>query len=151
MPPVPPEDDPSFPSAALVFLLLLIVLVLIALRFVFTAPSRVASRYRSPDDQVLVWYHALVQALSCADLPRLPGEAPATYLLRCQEALGSRIMLMKLGKALCVARYSPRRLKPVAAQKAEETYHAVYAQLTPMQKLHLHVHRFVHGLSVNDP
>ena len=151
LPPVPDKDDPSFPSSALAILLLLLLLVLIVLRFVFTAPVRVAARYRSPDDQVLVWYHALAQALASMDLPRLASEAPATYLLRCQEVLGSRIMLMKLGKSVCVARYSPRRLKPAAAEKAEETYRAVYAQLTLIQKLRLHAHRFVHGLSVNDP
>ena len=151
IPPAPDKDDPSFPSAALALLLLLLLLVLIVLRLVFTAPARVAARYHSPDDQVLVWYHALAQALASMDLPRLAGEAPATYLLRCQEALGSRIMLMKLGKSLCVARYSPRRLKPAAVQKAQETYRAVYAQLTPMQKIRLHAHRFVHGLSVTDP
>lgn len=151
IPPVPDKDDSSFASAVLAILLLLLLLVLIILRFVFTAPAQVASRYRSPDDQVLVWYHALAQALASMDLPRLAGEAPATYLLRCQETLGSRITLMKLGKSLCIARYSPRRLKPVAAKKAEETYRAVYAQLTPLQKLRLHAHRFVRGLSVNDP
>ncbi len=150
-PAVPPvrNDDHDFP-VWLLALFLLIVLVLVVLRLFLTSPAHVAARYRSPSDQVLVWYCALSQALACMGLPRLPGEAPATYLLRCQESLGG-VMLMKLGKSLCVARYSSRRLKPAAAEKAEMTYRAVCALLTPLQRLRLHAHRFVRGLPVNDP
>ena len=150
--PPPAPDDEHNPSAPLVFILLalLLLILLIAARLILTAPARVASRYRNPGDQVLVWYHACRQALSCMNLGVQPGEAPATYLLRCQESLDSRVTLMKLVKAVCVARYSARRLKPAAAQKAENTYRSVYALLTPAQKLKLHAHRFVHGLSIRD-
>jgi len=150
MPPPPDQDHPDFSGSLLALLLLLVLIVLAALRLAFTAPAQVASRCHNPGDQILVWYCALSQVLACMDLPRLPGEAPATYLLRCQEALNGRVMLMKLGKSLCIARYSSRRLKPVAAQKAEAVYHAAYALLTPRQKLRLHVHRFVHGLPLRD-
>ena len=149
-PPTPPEeDDKDFPP--LLWLLLLVLLAaLIALRFALTAPARVAARYRAPDDQVLIWYHACRQALMCMDLPLRPGEAPASYLLRCQQELCGRVMLMHLGQSVCVARYSARRLKPAAARKAEETYRALYGQLTLSQKLRLHIHRFVRGLSLGD-
>ena len=149
-PPPPDKNKPNFPTPLLALLLLLVLITLAALRFVFTLPAHVASRYHSSGDQVLVWYCALSQALACMDLPRLPGEAPATYLLRCQEALGGRVVLMKLGKSLCVARYGARRLKPIAAERAEATYRAAYALLSPLQKLRLHAHRFVHGLSLRD-
>jgi len=149
-PPTPDKNKRDFPAPMLALLLLLVLITLAVLRFVFTAPARVVSRHHSPGDQVLVWYCALSQVLACMDLPRLPGEPPATYLLRCQEALGGRIMLMKLGKSICIARYSARRLKPAAAKKAEETYRTAYALLTPLQKLRLHAHRFVHGLSINN-
>ncbi|MBQ7886712.1 MAG: transglutaminase domain-containing protein [Clostridia bacterium] len=149
--PAPPEDDSDIPPLLLALLMLLLLVLLAALRLMLTAPARVASLYRNPGDQLLIWYHALAQALTCMGLPLLPGEAPATYLLRCQEALGSRVALMKLGKALCVARYSSRRLKPAAAEKAKQTYRAVYALLTPAQKLKLHAHRFARGLSISDP
>ena len=143
-------DDRDFPPLLLAFLLFALLVLLCALRLIFTAPARVASRYRNPGDQVLIWYYALAQALACMGLPLQPGEAPASYLLRCQEALHGRVMLMKLGKSLCVARYSARRLKPVAAQNAEQTYRDLCALLTPMQRLRLHAHRFVHGLSLRD-
>ena len=146
-PPAPERDEPEFPAFAVLLLLLALLAAIIAARLLLTSPAHVASRYRSPDDQLLVWYHALTQALLILGLPLLPGEAPATYLLRCQEALDGRVTLMKLGKALCIARYSARRLKPASAEHAQKTYYAVYALLTPAQKLRLHVHRFVHGLS----
>ena len=150
-PPAPEEDEDRDPPALLFVLLALLVLaLLIALRLALTAPARVASRYRNPGDQLLIWYHACAQALSCLSLTLLPGEAPASYLLRCQESLGGRVMLMKLGKALCVARYSERRLKSAAAVKASETYRAIYELLSPMQKLKLYTYRFVHGLSLDD-
>ena len=56
------------------------------------------------------------------------------------------VTLITLGKALCIARYSAHRLKPAAAQKAEKTYRAVYALMTPVQRLRLHTHRFLHGV-----
>lgn len=148
VPPAPPQDDPADPPPLLWALpaLLAALIALIALRLYLVSPARVAAGMRNPGDQVLVWYGATRQALSCLGLPLLPGEAPATYLLRAQEALGGRVPLITLGKALCIARYSSRRLKPAAAQKAERTYRAVYALLTPAQRLRLHAHRFLHGI-----
>lgn len=147
----PPKDDDHNPPSPLLFLLLfLLIILLIVLRFALTSPARVAALYRSPGDQLLVWYLACSQALASMELPLLPGEAPATYLLRCQDAIGSRAALMPLGKALCIARYAGRRLKPSAPQKAEKTYRAVYALLTLRQKIRLHAHRFVHGLSLRE-
>ncbi|MBR4039430.1 MAG: transglutaminase domain-containing protein [Clostridia bacterium] len=146
--PPPADDDHSDPSSLLLALLALVVLILlIALRFALTSPARIAALYRNPGDQLLIWYIACRQALSAMGLPLRPGEAPATYLLRCQEALNGRITLIKLGKALCMARYAGRRLKPVTSKKAESIYRAVYALLTPAQRIRLHVHRFIHGIS----
>ena len=146
-PPAPPRDDPSDPPPLLWLLLALVLLAaLIALRLYLVSPARIAAGIRNPGEQVLVWYAAARQALTCLGLPLRPGEAPATYLLRVQEALGGRVTLITLGKALCIARYSAHRLKPAAAQKAEKTYRAVYALMTPMQKFRLHAHRFLHGV-----
>lgn len=150
IPPAQDDEDDSPVPFLFALLALLLLGLLIAARLILTAPARVAARYRNPGDQVLVWYLACCQALSSMALPMQPGEAPATYLLRCQETLGGRVTLMKLGKAVCVARYSARRLKPVAAEKAESTYRSVYALLTLAQKFRLHAHRFVHGLSIRD-
>ena len=129
--------------------MLLILLLLAALRFYLTAPSRIAARCRNPGDQLLVWYGALGQALQSMGLPIQPGEAPATYLLRCQEALGSKAALLSLGKALCMARYGGKRLKPAAVEKAEKTYRIVCAMLTPVQRMKMHLHRFVRGIRID--
>ena len=146
-PPVPPQDDESSPPFALWLLLALVLAIaLIVLRLYLVSPARIAARYRNPGDQLLIWYCAVQQALACLGLPLRPGEAPATYLLRAQQTLGGQLPLLRLGQALCVARYSARRLKPAAAQKAEKTYRAVYALLTPLQRLRLHAHHFLHGV-----
>ena len=117
-PPAPPRDDPSDPPPLLWLLLSLVLLAaLVALRLYLVSPARIAASIRSPGEQVLVWYTATRQALACLGLPLRSGEAPATYLLRVQEALGGRVTLITLGKALCIARYSSHRLKPAAAQK----------------------------------
>ena len=147
---MPPKDDRDLPSLLLWLLLLLLLITLTVLRFVFTAPARVAARHRTFGDQVLVWYYACTQALWSMDLPQLPGEAPASYLLRCQEALSGQIPLIQLGKAVCVARYSSHRLKGSAVRKAEETYRALCTQLSLMQRLRMHAHRFLHGIPFKD-
>lgn len=144
-PPKPPEDEDASPLLWLLLALALLA-VLIALRLLLVSPAHVAAGIRDPNDQLLIWYCAVSQALTCLGLPLLAGEAPATYLLRAQEALGGRVTLITLGKALCLSRYSSHRLKPIAVQKAEKTYRAVYALLSPMQKLRLHAHRFLHGV-----
>lgn len=145
VPPTPPRDVPPVPPLLPALLLALLVLLAV-LRLYLVAPARAAARHRGSNDQLLIWYRAVSQALAVMSLPLLPGEAPATYLLRAQEALDNRVTLITLGKSLCVARYSSHRLKPSAVQKAEKTYRAVYALLTPAQRLRLHAHRFLHGV-----
>lgn len=145
VPPTPPQDDPPVPPWLPALLLALLVLLAV-LRLYLVAPARVAARHRRASDQILIWYCAVGQALTCLGFPLLSGEAPATYLLRAQEALGGRVTLITLGKSLCIARYSSHRLGHSAMQKAEKTYRAVYALMTPMQRLRLHVHRFLHGI-----
>jgi len=151
-PPAPPDDpdqpdDPDDPDKApwLLFLLLIASIALVVLRFILTAPARVAARYRNPGDSLLIWYRATQEALLCLGIAPEPGEAPATFLLRAQETLGGKINLLVLGKALCVARYSPHRLKSAQAQKGAKAYAAVWALLTPAQKLHLYARRFIRG------
>ncbi|MBQ4265122.1 MAG: transglutaminase domain-containing protein [Clostridia bacterium] len=148
-PPTPNQKDDSLSPLLCWLLALFILLLLAALRFYLTAPARIAALYRSPGDQLLVWYGALSQALACMGLPVQPGEAPATYLLRCQESLGGRIVLLPLGKALCMARYGGKRLKPAAAEKAEKIYRSLYALLTPAQRLAMHLRRSVRGIHID--
>ena len=82
------------------------------------------------------------------NLPPLPGEAPATYLLRAQEALSGKAALLDMGKALCVARYSRMRLKQKHAKLGERAYADVFALMKPQQKLKMYLHRIRHGMKL---
>ncbi len=146
-PPPPPdrEDDPPLPPA-LWLLLALLLLALAALRLHLVSPARVAASVRSPNDRVLVWYRASAQALAALGIAQRPGEAPASYLLRAQESLSGQVPLLRLGKDLCVARYSGKRLKPAAAERAERIYRALCARMTLSQRLRMIAARFVRGL-----
>lgn len=145
-PDMPPENDGNTPPWLLFLLALILVIALIALRFVLSSPAYLAGRQQSAADALLVWYRAIEQALSCMDLAPMSGEAPATYLLRAQEALGGRPVLTGLGKALCIARYSSHRIKPSIAGKAETTYRALLAKMSVMQRVRLIFRRFAKGL-----
>ena len=147
--PTPPpgrDEDRSDLSVLWLLLTALLAAALTVLRFVLTAPARVAAKYRNPGDQLLIWYRASEQALTCMGVAPQQGEAPATYLWRAHEALGGRVNLTSLGRGVCMARYSGRRLKPAAAKKAEKTYRALLSQMKPMQRIRMHRMRFTQGL-----
>lgn len=145
-PPPPQHEDKNDPPMWLLALLLIAAIAAVIARFALTAPARVASRYRNPGDKLLIYYRACEQALSCMDIVPQPAEAPASYLWRAHEALEGRVNLTFLGRSLCMARYSGRRLKPVAALKAENTYYALLSEMKLTQRVRMHLLRFKQGL-----
>lgn len=148
--PHPPQDRNDTPPSAAFWLLLALIALLaaVSLRMTLTAPARVASRQRGTGDALLIWYRAIEEALLCMGIRAEAGEAPATFLLRAQEQLGGRVQLITLGKALCVARYSSHKLKPVQTERAEKTYRALLRLMRPKQKLRLYARRFAHGIKL---
>lgn len=144
--PTPPPDDSQKnpPSGWLWLLLILLILAAaVAARLYFCAPARVAGRQSSPNDALFIWYRAIEEALLCMGIAAMPGEAPATFLLRAQTQLGDAVKLTTLGKALCVAQYSAHTLKRTQPERAEKTYSALLARMKPMQKLRLYLRRLL--------
>ena len=142
----PPSDDepPRDPPHRLWPLLLLLLLALLAaLRLYLCAPAQVAGRQKNANDALLVWYRAAEDALLCMGIAPLPGEAPASFLWRAQGELHDAVKLTGLGKALCVAQYSGRALKRTQPERAQKVYAALFAQMTPWQKLRLFARRFI--------
>ena len=127
-------------------LLLLLLSLLAALRLYLCAPAQVAGRQKNANDALLVWYRAAEDALLCMGIAPLPGEAPASFLWRAQGELHDAVKLTGLGKALCVAQYSGRTLKRTQPERAQKVYAALFAQMTPRQKLRLFVRRFFRGI-----
>ena len=145
----PPSDDepPRDPPHRLWPLLLLLLLTLLAaLRLYLCAPAQVAGRQKNANDALLVWYRAAEDALLCMGIAPLPGEAPASFLWRAQGELHDAVKLTGLGKALCVAQYSGRALKRTQPERAQKVYAALFAQMTPWQKLRLFARRFIRGI-----
>lgn len=145
----PPSDDepPRDPPHRLWPLLLLLLLALLAaLRLYLCAPAQVAGRQKNANDALLVWYRAAEDALLCMGIAPLPGEAPASFLWRAQGELHDAVKLTGLGKALCVAQYSGRTLKRTLPERAQKVYAALFAQMTPRQKLRLFARRFIRGI-----
>ena len=140
-----PEDNP-FPPAWLWALLLLLLLAALTLRLWLCAPAYQAQKLRRTNDQLLIWYAACVQALTAMGIRPQSGEAPASFMERAQTALGDKPLLVGLGKALCISRYSAHTLARVQVGKAEKTYRALLARMTVRQKAHLFTARLVHGL-----
>ena len=146
----PPRDPDSrrTPPLLLPLLIVLLLAALIAARLYLCSPGRAARRYRNPGDSLLIWYRATEEALLCMGIAVQPGEAPASFLLRAQEQIGGKTGLLALGKALCLARYSGRRLKSAQAACGETAYRAVLARLTPRQRLRLYARRLRRGMKL---
>ncbi len=149
-PPVPnrQRDDHDTPMRLFALLAILLLTVLVALRLYLCAPARVAARYRNPGDRLLIWYRSIEEALLCMGVVAQPGEAPASFLMRAQQALPTKVSFAPLGKALCVARYSRHRLKAVHADKAQQTYGRVFAMMTPAQTLRFFARRIRYGIKL---
>ena len=144
--PTPPPDDSQKnppPGWLWLLLILLILAAAVAARLYFCAPARVAGRQSSPNDALFVWYRAIEEVLLCMGIAAMPGEAPATFLLRAQTQLGDAVKLTTLGKALCVAQYSAHTLKRTQPERAEKTYSDLLALMKPMQKLRLYLRRLL--------
>ena len=150
--PTPDPDKPNKPDApqkrALLaaLMLLLALLLLLAARLYAVAPAHAAAKKRSASEALLVWYAAIVQALTAMGVPPQPGEAPATYLLRAQEALGAGVRLTALGKALCISAYSRYKLSRTQLIRAERTYHQLLDKMTLRQRLAMHARRMITGI-----
>ena len=135
-------------GVSVAFFALLIALAA-TLRLFFCAPAQVAKRQKNANDALLVWYRAAEDALLCMGLSSLPGEAPASFLWRAQCELHDAVKLTGLGKALCVAQYSGRTLKPIQPERARKVYAELLAQMTFRQRLRLYVRRLIHGLRLS--
>ena len=129
-----------------ILLILLLIALAAALRLFFCAPAQVARRQKNANDALLVWYRAAEDGLLCMGIAPLPGEAPASFLWRAQGELHDAVKLTGLGKALCVAQYSGRTLKRTQPERAQKVYAALFAQMTPRQKLRLFARRFIRGI-----
>ena len=147
--PTPPRQmrdrDDSPPYALFLLLLLFLLAALIALRLALAAPARAAQRCRNPRSALLIWYHAVSEALLCMGIAPAPSEAPATFLTRAQHTLGDSVRLAHLMHCVCIARYSSHRLKSTHVSKAQKTYRSLFAMLTPAQKLRLFARRLIYG------
>ena len=144
--PTPPPDDSQKnppPGWLWLLLILLILAAAIAARLFYCAPARMAGRQKNANDALFVWYRAIEEALLCMGIAAMPGEAPATFLLRAQTQLGDAVKLTTLGKALCVAQYSAHTLKSSQPERAEKTYSALLALMKPTQKLRLYARRLL--------
>lgn len=144
--PTPPPDDSQKnppPGWLWLLLILLILAAAIAARLFYCAPARMAGRQKNANDALFVWYRAIEEALLCMGIAAMPGEAPATFLLRAQTQLGDAVKLTTLGKALCVAQYSAHTLKSSQPERAEKTYSALLTLMKPMQKLRLYARRLL--------
>ena len=124
--------------------LLLLLLALCVLRVVFTAPARGAARL-SPTGAVLLWYRSCLQLLECLGIPQQPGEAPAAFLQRAEDALSGRPKLSHLGAMVNRARYGNVRLTAEDAAKAAEIHRALWSRLTIRQRLKWIKIRFIRG------
>lgn len=145
----PDRDEPPQPPVLFwLALVLMLIIVLLAVRLYLCSPAHAAARYRNPGDGLLIWYRATEEALACMGLPPQPGEAPATYLLRAQEALGNRVRLLHMGRALCVARYSRMRLKQKHLKIGESAYRETFRLMTIRQKIKMYAHRLRFGMKL---
>ena len=139
------NDPPDPPNALLAVLFLLLFLLLAALRLYLASPARIAMRMRRSADAMLIWYRVCCETLLCMGLPMLIGEGPASYLQRAQDALGGKPNLIRLGEAICLARYSPHKLARSQCDKAEKIYRALLARMTLRQKAMLYLRRLIKG------
>lgn len=151
-----PEDENSEtepPSRSFVWLIVvLILLALAALVFAVlyrvrkTDPKRLSDEYEQPDEQLMVWYRALLMLLEQLGQSPEPNETPDAFAARiCALGLAPD-SFYQFTLEVSHFSYSGKDGEPAQLDQAEAAYDALRRQLRPLDTVRWMIRRVVYGI-----
>lgn len=150
--PSPPPDEPDKPNfpyhILLLILLLLLLIALIAWRIWATNPANMCKRVRTTSTMLLIYYRAILLALSCMGHERIPSESPIAHASRAQEMLPDEelIDLHHMAQTVCVQQYGRHTVSNDDLNIVIQTYTQLLTKMKRTQRIKMLALRCIRGL-----
>ncbi len=143
----PPPDSPrSSRSNWWLWLLLLLALAALVVRVWWTLPAQAVKRLTRPDQQLLLWYRALLGLLAAAGLGAKPSESPTAHALRVAKRLPKDCGFLDVADSLTMLGYGRFGASPAQVEHAARCYRALATALPLKARLVWFVRRTAKGL-----
>ena len=146
----PNEQTPPAPHTSRsnwwLWLLLLLALAALAVRVWWTLPAQAAKRLTRPDQQLLLWYRALLGLLAAARLGAKPSESPTAHALRIRGRLPQDCGFLDVADSLTMLGYGRFGASPAQVEHAARCYSALRAALPLKAKIIWFIRRTAKGL-----
>ncbi len=146
------EDDSSrgrgWRLALLLILLLLVIaaaVLLVRRRLKATDPLSVSEKF-SGEDRLMLWYRAMLTALSQAGVRYEPGDTPSSLAARALERGACTEAFIAFSAAVAVCRYAARPADKQTYALARDAYLGIVGRMKPAARMKWRAQRVLHGV-----
>ena len=146
------EDDSSrgrgWRLALLLILLLLVIaaaVLLVRRRLKATDPLSVSEKF-SGEDRLMLWYRAMLTALSQAGVRYEPGDTPSSLAARALERGACTEAFIAFSAAVAVCRYAARPADRQTYALARDAYLGIVGRMKPAARMKWRAQRVLHGV-----
>ncbi len=146
------EDDSSrgrgWRLALLLILLLLVIaaaVLLVHKRLKATDPLSVSEKF-SGEDRLMLWYRAMLTALSQAGVRYEPGDTPSSLAARALERGACTEAFIAFSAAVAVCRYAARPADRQTYALARDAYLGIVGRMKPAARMKWRAQRVLHGV-----
>lgn len=146
------EDDSSrgrgWRLALLLILLLLVIaaaVLLVHKRLKATDPLSVSEKF-SGEDRLMLWYRAMLTALSQAGVRYEPGDTPSSLAARALERGACTEVFIAFSAAVAVCRYAARPADRQTYALARDAYLGIVGRMKPAARMKWRAQRVLHGV-----
>lgn len=146
------EDDSSrgrgWRLALLLILLLLVIaaaVLLVRRRLKATDPLSVSEKF-SGEDRLMLWYRAMLTALSQAGVRYEPGDTPSSLAARALERGACTEAFIAFSAAVAVCRYAARPADRQTYALARDAYLGIVGRMKPAARMKWQAQRVLHGV-----
>ncbi len=146
------EDDSSrgrgWRLALLLILLLLVIaaaVLLVHKRLKATDPLSVSEKFRG-EDRLMLWYRAMLTALSQAGVRYEPGDTPSSLAARALERGACTEAFIAFSAAVAVCRYAARPADKQTYALARDAYLGIVGRMKPAARMKWRAQRVLHGV-----
>ena len=146
------EDDSSrgrgWRLALLLILLLLVIaaaVLLVRRRLKATDPLSVSEKF-SGEDRLMLWYRAMLTALSQAGVRYEPGDTPSSLAARALERGACTEAFIAFSAAVAVCRYAARPADKQTYALARDAYLGIVGRMKSAARMKWRVQRVLHGV-----
>lgn len=134
-----------WPALLLLVLLLLAAVLLVRRRLRETNPLSISEKLGG-EDRLMLWYRAMLTALSQAGIRYEPGDTPASLAARALERGACTETFVAFSAAVAVCRYAARPADRQTYTLARDAYLGIVGRMKPAARVKWMTRRVLHGI-----